>query len=201
MTEMPFPLSPEHAEKLRLYHALLVKWQKAINLVSPATLPDAAHRHFLDSAQLVSHLSPEARTLVDLGSGAGFPGLVLAILRPDLEVHLVESDQKKCAFLEAVSREIGAGVHVHPARIEALAGTFPVDVLTARALAPLSGLLDYAAPWFSQNIQMTGLFLKGGEAPEEIARAEERWILDLEVFPSQTNPQGRILKIRNLRLR
>jgi 16S rRNA (guanine527-N7)-methyltransferase len=190
--------SADQIEKLGVYLDLLERWQSAINLVSPASLPNAVERHILDSAQLIPHLPPGAQSLVDLGSGAGFPGLVLAILRPGLEVHLVESDQKKCAFLERVSRETGACVRVCSERIEAFSGSFAVDVLTARALAPLSALLSYAQPWFSANPALTGLFLKGAGVDVEIKAAQALWSFSYGTFSSVTDAQGRILKIGGL---
>ncbi len=190
--------SADQIETLGLYLTLLERWQGAINLVSPASLPNAVERHILDSAQLIPHVPPGAQNLVDLGSGAGFPGLVLAILRPGLKVHLIESDQKKCAFLECVSRETGACVRVYPERIEAFSAPFAVDVLTARALAPLSGLLSYAQPWFSVNPAMTALFLKGAGAGTELQDAQALWSFSCETIPSVSDAQGRILKVRGL---
>lgn len=108
----------DHKEKFAQYEALLKKWQPAINLVSPDTLSEIRTRHIEDSAQLVDLIPAGAKTLFDLGSGAGFPGLVIAMMRPDLEVHLVESDQKKCAFLSTVSRETKTPVIIHNSRVE-----------------------------------------------------------------------------------
>lgn len=194
-------MPPEQA-RLEQYLALLHKWQKAINLVSPATLPEAWERHILDSAQLAALIPAGARTLFDLGSGAGFPGMVLAVLRPELAVHLIESDQRKCAFLQTVSRETGTPVTVHNSRIEALAAPPAVpDVVTARALAPLPALLAYAAPWAALNPDLTLLFLKGGQAEVEVTEAQEGYDFSLESFPSATGADGRILRLTGLTAR
>jgi 16S rRNA (guanine527-N7)-methyltransferase len=137
---------------LRHYQALLVKWQEKINLVSPTTIQDSWKRHFEDSLQLLPLVPEGAKTLYDLGCGAGFPGLVLAMARPDLAVTLVESDAKKCAFLTAVSRETGVQVTIQNSRIEAATATLPPpDIITARALASLEKLFDLAHPWLASN--------------------------------------------------
>lgn len=195
-----FDVSRETMDRLLTYEALLQKWQKSINLVSNASLPDLWRRHMLDSAQLVS-LAPEStRRWIDLGSGGGFPGLVIAILlreRPGFHMHLVESDQRKCVFLREVARVTEAPVTVHAARIEAFAkGAEPADVVSARALAPLDRLFGWAAPLFGPDT--IGLFLKGQGVRDELTLARESWIFDAELSPSQSDPQGSVLKVRGL---
>jgi len=133
-------VSRETRERLNTYAELLRKWQRSINLVGPKTLDDLWNRHFVDSAQLLPLIPPTARVLVDFGSGAGFPGLVLAILGM-AEVHLIESDQRKATFLREVARATGTPVTVHAKRIEQVT-PFPADIVSARALAPLGDLLD-----------------------------------------------------------
>lgn len=191
-------VSRETLERLELYAALLRKWTRAINLVGPDTLPDLWRRHFLDSAQLLPLLPPappeRPRRLADLGSGAGFPGLVLAILGAG-EVHLVESDSRKAQFLREVSRETGAGAQVHTARIETLSPLF-ADCVTARALAPLTQLLDYAARHLRPGGQ--ALVLKGKSAGQELTQAAARWSMAAEQFASRSDPAGVILRITNL---
>ncbi|MCB1720138.1 MAG: 16S rRNA (guanine(527)-N(7))-methyltransferase RsmG [Alphaproteobacteria bacterium] len=185
-------------EKLEIYHALLLKWQRAINLVSPKTLDEAWVRHFADSAQLDEIVSRESSVLVDLGSGAGFPGMALAILRPELGVHLVESDERKCQFLRTVSRETNVNVTVHNARIESVEiGDMP-DVVSARALADLSVLLDYCVEWAAQNPALECVFMKGARAQEEIDAARRFYDFDCAVLPSKTDAAARILKLRNI---
>lgn len=193
--DLPGVVSRETRERLETYLALLNKWQKTINLVSPATLPDAWERHFIDSAQIAPLLPDGVGTLFDLGSGAGFPGLVLAIMRPDIAVHLVESDQRKAAFLQTVSREAGAGVTVHNCRIEALPPGIAPDVVTARALAPLVQLLGWATPWAVTNPGLVLLLPKGKSAEGEIDAARAHYNFVLDEYPSRTAPDARILRI------
>jgi 16S rRNA (guanine527-N7)-methyltransferase len=192
---------------LARYEALLVKWNRAINLVGAATLADPWRRHFLDSAQLLPHLPPPGapgeRILLDLGSGAGFPGLVLAILGAG-EVHLVESDRRKARFLSTVARETGAAVTLHVERIEALA-PFPVDCVTARALAPLPELIAYAAPFLDPALAAeagrnpgVALFLKGRDLEGELTRARSLWHIDSDIRVSLSHPEGRVLRLRLL---
>lgn len=198
-----FAVSRETLEKLELYARLLEQWQKAVNLVAPATLPHVWHRHFADSAQLVRH-APQAKTWVDIGSGGGFPGLVIAILlanQKECVVHLVESNSRKCAFLSEVARRTSAAARIHCARIADIAQSGalpPADVVTARALAPLDALLQLAQPFFSDA--SAGFFLKGREAATEVGDARKRWAFELTAHPSMTDPDGRVLEIRQLKL-
>jgi 16S rRNA (guanine527-N7)-methyltransferase len=193
-----FPVSHETVEKLKLYEHLLIKWQKAVNLVAPAAIPQLWQRHFADSAQLV-RLAPDAKTWVDLGSGGGFPALVIAIMlanQRECQVHLIESNARKCAFLSEVARQTGAPARVHNMRIAEAAGAGAIpaaDVVTARALAPLDTLVELALP-FLGNASI-GLFLKGREAGVEIADARKRWVFDLKIHPSISDAQGQILEI------
>ncbi len=191
-------VSRETLERLETYAGLLGKWNKAINLVGPDTLPDLWRRHLLDSAQLLPLLPPvpagRPRRLADLGSGAGFPGLVLAILGAG-EIHLVESDQRKAQFLREVSRETAAGAQVHQARIEELS-PLCADCVTARALAPLDRLLDYADRHLAPG--GTALLLKGRGVAAELTQAARRWSMALEHHPSRSDPAGTILRIVNL---
>jgi 16S rRNA (guanine527-N7)-methyltransferase len=197
-----FHVSRETIDKLLAYEALLRQWQKTINLVAPSTLDAVWSRHFADSAQLLALAPPDAKRWLDLGSGAGFPGLVLAIMlagRDGAKVTLIESDTRKAAFLGEVARRTGAPVDIRPERIEKAATQAklgPVDVITARALAPLPRLLELVAPAFSDRT--TGLFLKGREAEAEIDAAKERWDFASELHPSLTDSSGRIVVIRAL---
>lgn len=188
----------EILEKLETYQALLVKWQQKINLVSPTTIGNAWERHFLDSTQLSDLLPPGKITLFDLGCGAGFPGLVLAMTDPDIDVHLIESDQKKCSFMKAVSRETGTKVTVHNCRIEAFEGDIFPDIITARALADLTKLFDYCREWIAQNPHLCLIFLKGQRANEELALVGKQWSFDVETFNSQTENGAKILKFTNI---
>lgn len=190
-------VSRETAEKLNIYNNLLMKWQKAINLVSPTTLDEAALRHFYDSGQLFRYvLDPDVR-LADMGSGAGFPGLVLALLGVR-EVHLIESDVRKATFLREVSRETGVTVTVHDRRVEDC--SIPaLDVISARALAPLKDLLAHMNHLSTAGHPCYALFAKGAQHEEEIAKAGKQWDFDIESFASETDPTARILRLKNLR--
>jgi 16S rRNA (guanine527-N7)-methyltransferase len=191
-----FDVSRETLDRLTAYHSLLEKWNARINLVSRGTLDEAWVRHFHDSAQLL-HLSPPgARLWVDLGSGAGFPGLVIAILaaerRPDLSVRLIESDQRKAAFLRSVIRETGVTADVVAERIESATDS-GADVLSARALAPLGALVEMAL----RHLAPSGiaLFPKGARYRQELAEALESFTFDCEEYPSETDAEAVILKI------
>ncbi len=189
--------SPEIQEKLDIYLALLRKWQKSVNLVSNNTIDEAQQRHFADSQQLAEHV-PDNVTLFDLGSGAGFPGLVLAMIRPDLNVTLVESDTKKCTFLSTVSRETKTPVNIINERIENVSCEIIPAIVTARALASLDKLLGYCEGWAQENRALEMLFLKGARAQEEIEIAKEIYSFDIAVLPSKTAADSAILKVTNL---
>lgn len=193
-------VSRETLEKLQQYHALLLKWQEKINLISPATIPAAWERHFIDSAQLAPLLPEGNHTLYDLGSGAGFAGMVLAIMRPDIAVTFVESDAKKCAFLGTVSRETGTKVTIRNERIEAATAVLTVpDLVSARALASLTELFSYVWPWAEKNPDLRMIFPKGAQAAAEIAAAKaDGWAFDCDEIPSKTDPAARILVVTNL---
>ncbi|MFC2969984.1 16S rRNA (guanine(527)-N(7))-methyltransferase RsmG [Acidimangrovimonas pyrenivorans] len=193
------PVSRETLARLECYAALLEKWNGAINLVSKSTLAQLWTRHFLDSAQIFD-LKPEgARSWADLGSGGGFPGLVIAILAaeaaPELRVTLVESDIRKATFLSTVARETGVQVEVRPERIEALA-PLGADAVSARALAPLDDLLGYAARHLAPEGR--AIFLKGAAHAQEIEEALAHWRFDVQKHPSKTDPKAVILSIGGL---
>jgi 16S rRNA (guanine527-N7)-methyltransferase len=195
-----FGVSRETLERLELYETLLRQWQKAVNLAAPSSLGHVWRRHFADSAQLLA-LAPPFRRWVDIGSGGGFPGLVIAILaanHEDREIGLVESNSRKCAFLAEVARRTGTKAIVHNDRIESAAAKIgAVDVVSARALAPLAGLLGLAHPYFAQNT--VGLFLKGREWSNEIEAARENWSFQWKTTPSMTDSGGQIVEIRHLK--
>ncbi len=196
------PVSRETGERLDLLARELRRWQEVKNLVGPKTLDRIWTRHIADSLQLLD-LLPEAKTWVDLGSGAGFPGLVLgiaALQRDGMRVDLVESNGRKCAFLRHVVRLTGAPVTVHQARVEAVIGRFTGhDVVTARALAPLAQLLAWAEPLLTTGT--TGLFPKGREAEAELTEAAKSWRFEAELVPSRTDSAGRIVRIHSLKAR
>jgi 16S rRNA (guanine527-N7)-methyltransferase len=186
-------VSRETLTRFERYAAFLTKWQQAINLVAPSTLKDIWGRHFLDCAQLMPHLNPGG-PLVDLGSGGGFPGVVLALLGA-ADVHLIEVDQRKCAFLRELNRELGLGMTVHESRIEALE-PWEAWSLTSRALAPLPKLLDWAAGFIGPGT--VALFLKGEGAAVELTEARKGWKMAAECLRSRTSPTGVILRLTQL---
>ena len=200
-----FDVSRETTERLEIYAACLRDWQKAINLVSQTTIDSLWQRHFADSAQIVEHAT-DSRIWADLGSGAGFPGMIIAIMchqqfyKP---IQLIESNGKKCAFLRHVARETGLTVEIIEARIETLSEKptlQPVDCITARALAPLGKLLTYASPLFETDISGTkALFLKGQDTAREIKEAQKHWSFEFKLHPSRTDPEGQIVEITKLR--
>ncbi len=193
------PVSRETVNKLSKYKTLLWKWQPTINLVGLKTLNDVWQRHFIDSAQLLPLIPANACSLLDMGSGAGFPGLILALLRSEgsspLQVTLVEADQRKCVFLKTAALEMGLDVSVENARLEE--ATFgPFDCITARALAPLPDLLRLAAPLSHSETRF--LFLKGKRWKEEVDAARNDWTFDADSVDSLTDSTGRILILNSV---
>lgn len=190
------PVSDDTAARLEVYAALVRKWTRSINLVARNSVDDLWARHVMDSAQVYQIWDRRGRVWADLGCGAGFPGLVVAMLARgdgiDLDMHLVESDQRKAAFLRSVSRETSTPVTVHAARIETLA-PLNADIVSARALAPLSDLLGFAERHRAANGQC--LFLKGERFGDEIADALAMWRFEGQNFSSRTHPGAAILKI------
>ncbi|MGI9416628.1 MAG: 16S rRNA (guanine(527)-N(7))-methyltransferase RsmG [Geminicoccaceae bacterium] len=184
-------VSRETLSRVEAYLALLERWQKAINLVGRGTLADPWRRHILDSAQLLPHLPSEPADLYDLGSGAGLPGLVLAIMGRS-GVHLVESDRRKVQFLREACRILDLPVEVHADRIESLPDG-SADVVTSRALAPLPRLIGLAAPLLRPNAVC--LFLKGRSQSDELTQARKCWRIKTQSIPSLTDPSGSLLKL------
>ena len=176
--------------------AALTDWNGRMNLVGASTLPDFWSRHAWDSAQLLD-LTPQSVTWADLGAGAGFPGLVLAVLlkgRPGAHVHLVESMAKRCRFLAEMVETLGLPATVHNARAESL--KLDVDIVTARACAPLTKLLGFAKPYLDKGA--TGLFLKSADAAGEIDEARKTWTFRADILTSRSDPRGRVLRIERL---
>ena len=193
-----FPVSRETEERLDRFVEVLLLWQRRLNLIAPSTLREIWTRHIADSLQLLP-LAPEARTWVDLGSGGGFPGVVLACaLSCDTRVHLVESNGKKTAFLREAVRVTGAPAEVHAIRAEKFGKSCaePVDVVTARALAPLKTLCDQAFPLISRGA--VGIFPKGQDVDAELTEAAKYWRIMASKVPSSTSPDGSIILIQGL---
>jgi 16S rRNA (guanine527-N7)-methyltransferase len=175
---------------LAAFQAILAQTNKVMNLVGPSALEQFWPRHAWDSAQLL-HLAPDALRWADLGAGAGFPGLVLAILlkgKPDAHVHLVESMAKRCRFLSEAVQQLALPATVHNARAEDLSLT--VDIVTARACAPATRLLGYARPYLSRGA--TGLFLKGRDIEAELADAHKVWTFQSSLQPSLSSDDGHV---------
>jgi 16S rRNA (guanine527-N7)-methyltransferase len=183
--------------RLAACERLLRQWSARINLVAPSTLGDLWRRHFLDSAQLLPLIPPGADALLDLGSGAGFPGLVLAIMGT-AGVELVEADAKKCAFLREAARIAGTSLHVHHTRIDSLPPR-PFAVVTARGLAPLDQLLLFAERFIGRGTIC--LFPKGKTARQELASAREIWNMEVGAHASCSDPRGVILRLAEVRRR
>jgi 16S rRNA (guanine527-N7)-methyltransferase len=189
--------SHEAVARLERYAELLEEWSQRINLVAPSTLPHVWSRHFLDSAQLLPLLPPkqDGQILADMGSGAGFPGLVLSAMGFD-GVHLIESTGKKAEFLRFVIEELGLSAIVHQCRVEELK-EFRADIVTARALAPLNALFPLAA----RLVKKEGicLFLKGQNVDVELTEARKYWMFNLTKVQSLSDPSGSVLTVRNLK--
>jgi 16S rRNA (guanine527-N7)-methyltransferase len=194
---LPKPL----LEDFQIYVSLLEKWQKQINLVSTSTLSDVWSRHVMDSAQLYPLIPVGAKKVIDIGSGAGFPGLVLALYFKHYggpEVHLVEADGRKCSFLTEVNYRTNAGVIIHAGRAEAMPG-LKGDVITARALAPLRKLIRMARKF--DDGDATYIFLKGAKAREELTDAQKEWTMNIVETTSQTLSIATILTLKGVKHR
>lgn len=193
-------VSRETQDKLQQFADLFQKWAKTINLVAPSTKEDMWQRHIADSAQ-ISELAGRPGTWVDLGSGGGFPGIITAILLNEYKegwVHLVESNQKKAAFLRVALASTGARGTVHPVRIEEAPALIPqCDFVSARALADLDKLLGYAAPWLTGQ-PSTAFLHKGRDYESELTKARGSWRFDLVKHQSSIQADSVILEIGNL---
>jgi 16S rRNA (guanine527-N7)-methyltransferase len=193
-------VSRETTARLDRFVAVLTDWQQRINLIAPSTEPTLWTRHIADSLQLLP-LAPDARIWADLGSGAGFPGLVIACglaETADARVHLVESNGKKAAFLREAVHATGAPAVVHAVRAEDFAKNLPerIDTVTARALAPLPKLLALAYPLLKKGA--IGLFPKGRDVAAELTEAAKCWTIQASLAVSRTDPKGRIVIVRGL---
>ena len=188
------PVSRETLARLEAYAELLTRWSARINLVGRDTLPDLWRRHILDSAQLDRFIPSTAKNLIDLGSGAGLPGLVLAILGVP-GVELVEADSRKAAFLREAARVTGAEITIRPCRIQAVP-PHPVEVVTARACAPLDRLLDLAAPYLAPHTLC--LFPKGERFNEELTLARKAWTMNVSVEQSLSDRRGVVLRLQQV---
>ena len=187
-------VSRETMARLEIFAELLMRQRRGSALVSRTGLVDVWRRHMLDSAQLFALAPASAKLWVDLGSGAGFPGMVLAIMGAN-EVHLIESNARKCRFLDRVARATRTAVHIHRSRIEALE-PWPVDVVTARALAPFPVLAEYARRFWAEHT--VGLFPKGEDVERELTVATKYRNMVVERVRSASSERGTILVVRGL---
>ena len=192
-------VSRETSVLLEVFADELVRWTKRINLIAPATVADVKHRHIEDSLQLANFLSVTPAKWCDLGSGGGLPGIPLAILAQgwllETQFVLIESDARKAAFLRTISTKLDLPVTTLSARIEAVPPQ-AADIVSARALAPLDKLLGYVHRHLKSD--GTALLMKGRNHAEEVEAARRNWHFDLEVQPSRTDPEARILVLRNI---
>ena len=194
-------VSRETFEKLQIFYQTLIKWQNSINLISKNSIQNIWERHFLDSAQLYKYVKDINGNIMDLGSGAGFPGLVLAIMGKK-NIHLVEADHKKCVFLKEIAMLTGVDITIHNCRIENL-NFFNVDLVTCRALAPLHKLIDYVEYFVSKSSNKNQslpklLFLKGKMYNNEILQLQKNKIIDFKEYTSITDRYGKILYINKV---
>ena len=189
-------VSRETLEKLDAYKALLEKWTRKINLISKSTIDDIAMRHIWDSAQIYQQVTHK---WVDLGSGGGLPGVVIAVLaagwNEPMDMVLVESDQRKTTFLRTCARELDISLNVIPKRIDEIESQ-QGEIVSARALSDLSGLLEIAVPHLSQG--GTCVFMKGARWQAEVENARKSWQFSCEAAPSKTNSDAAILRIRDI---
>jgi 16S rRNA (guanine527-N7)-methyltransferase len=195
------PVSRETLERLDRFVPFLLQWQHAVNLVAPSTETHVWTRHIADSLQLID-LAPGARTWIDVGSGGGFPGLIIACAlapRAGVSIHLVEANARRAAFLREAQRLTGAPARVHAQRMEDFAQNFSgdPDVICARAVAPLKSLLELTFPLLKRS-PAVGLFPKGKNAEDELREASNSWKMRATLVASRTDPAGRIIEIRDL---
>ena len=194
-------VSRETFEKLSIFCKTLIKWQNSINLISKSSIKNIWERHLLDSAQLYKHIKDINGNILDFGSGAGFPGLVLAIMGKK-NIHLIESDQKKCVFLKEIAMLTDTNITIHNCRIENLS-FINVDLITCRALAPLNKLVDYVETFVSKSSDKKQtfpklLFLKGKNYKDELLQLRKNRNIDFKEYPSITDKDGKILYINKV---
>ena len=192
------PVSRETERRLAAYVDLLTKWRRSANLVSSSTLASVWTRHVADSAQLLA-LAPNANTWVDMGTGGGFPGLVIAIQLAEVDgavVHCIESDRRKCAFLREAVRATAASAIIHEARVESVSAeaTGPVDAVTARAFAPLPLTLELANPWLKRGA--VGIFPRGRTAKEQLDALPTPANYRMELIPSLVDKKAEFIRVR-----
>ncbi len=194
---MSAPVSRETDDKKKRYLRLVAEWNSQINLVAPSEIPTLEERHWKDSFQLAKYMTDGIKQVADLGSGGGFPVIPLAIAKPNIEVCAIESDKRKYAFLQVVKADLGLdNLRIFNMRMEQWQGD-KMDIITARACAPLEKLIAYARPFMHTSSRC--LFLKGKQWQLEVETAAKDWMWEMQVHPSITDPQAAILELWNLR--
>ncbi len=195
-----YNVSRETIDKLKAYEALVLEWNNKFNLVSKSSVSDIWHRHIEDSMQLCEYITQKDEILYDFGSGAGFPGVVIAIMAqemfPNLKISLIESIGKKAKFLSVVNDELDLKMDIYNDRIENL-NLKKANIITSRAMASLEKLLEYSKPFCSNKTKL--LFLKGEKWQEEVKEAEKKWLFKFIAQKSQTSDNGCVLQIENIR--
>lgn len=195
-----YNVSRETIDKLKAYEALVLEWNNKFNLISKSSVSDIWHRHIEDSMQLCEYITQKDEFLYDFGSGAGFPGVVIAIIAqekfPNLKISLIESIGKKAKFLSVVNDELNLKMDIYNDRIENL-NLKKANIITSRAMASLEKLLEYSKPFCSNKTKL--LFLKGEKWQEEVKEAEKKWLFKFVAQKSQTSDNGCVLQIENIR--
>lgn len=198
--EKDFDVSRETISRLEILISLLIKWNPKINLVAKSTIDTAWHRHIVDSAQIWQLIDPNAQHWLDIGAGAGFPGLIIAAIAaekaPKMQITLVESDQRKCVFMQTAAREMRISPTILSERIESLPPQ-NAEILSARALAPLEKLLEFADT--HRKPDGTCLFLKGQTVDSELTSSAVSWHISADKIPSMTDSNAVILRIGEIK--
>ena len=190
-------VSYETFDKLCLYYDLLIKWQNKINLISSDTIDHIWERHFLDSAQLINYLPEPNGNIIDIGSGAGFPGMILAVMGIP-NIHLIESDGKKISFLREVARITNSNVTIHHDRVEDI-NIENCKIILSRAVTDLTQLLNLIEKNVSH--ETISLFHKGKNYSNELEEAKNNWSFEHQIFPSITGHNGVIIKLSHIKRR
>ena len=195
-----YNVSRETINELKKYETLVKEWNAKFNLISKSTVDKVWDRHILDSLQLCSFFEEKEGVLIDFGSGAGFPGIVIAIVAkekfPNLKINLVESITKKATFLNVVKESLNLDINIINDRIENIK-SLKADFITSRAMASLEKLLNYSKPFCLKSTKL--IFPKGEKWKEELEEAKQKWCLNLKTIESQTNKDSCILYISNVR--
>jgi len=189
-----FPVSRETEARLDRYESLLREWNQRLSLVSDSTLDIVWTRHFLDSAQLLPLIPQREKPVIDLGTGAGFPGVILAIMGAP-HIHLVEHNMRKVAFLRTLIAELDLKVTLHAMKVESVK-PFHAAAVTARAFKPLTDLIGLGRKFLGPD--SVAIFPKGRRAEEELGDAEQRWRFSAERFKSQTDPESTIFRLSGI---